>query len=97
MKKCFDTIYRSALWLKLNKNGIQGKLLRIVRDMYQRVKSCVRNCNNYSEYFEYAVGLKQGEIMSTILYSLFVEDLELFLQDDVDSGLVIDDIVLILL
>ena len=35
--------------------------------------------------------------MSPILFSLFVDDLELFLQGNPDSGLVIDDIVLIIL
>lgn len=63
LKKCFDTIYRNALQIKLYKIGIQGKLLRIIRDMYQKVKSCVRPCNVYSSYFEYAVGLRQGEII----------------------------------
>lgn len=95
--KCFDTIYRNALWMKLYKAGIQGKILRIIKDMYQKVKSCVRNGNSYTDYFEYAVGLRQGEIMSPILFSLFVEDLELFLQDNTNSGLLIDDIVLMLL
>jgi len=32
LMKCFDTIYRNGLWLKLHKYGIQGKLLRIIRD-----------------------------------------------------------------
>lgn len=41
MIKCFDSIYRNGLWLKMYKCGIQGKLLRIVRDMYQKVKPCV--------------------------------------------------------
>jgi hypothetical protein len=31
------------------------------------------------------------------MFSLFVEDLELYLQDNLNSGLLIDDIVLILL
>ena len=31
------------------------------------------------------------------MFSLFVEDLEMFLQQDVQSGMLIDDIVLILL
>ena len=97
MKKCFDSIYRNALWLKLFKLGIRGKLLRIIRDMYQKVKSCVKCCNSYSDYFEYAVGLRQGEVISPILFSMFVEDLELYLQNNVDSGLIIDDIVLIML
>ncbi|XP_052260175.1 uncharacterized protein LOC127864540 [Dreissena polymorpha] len=35
--------------------------------------------------------------MSPILFSLFVEDLELYLQDNINSGLSIDDITMILL
>jgi hypothetical protein len=91
MMKCFDSIYRNALWLKLYKLGIRGKLLRIIRDMYQKVKSCVKCCNSYSDYFEYAVGLRQGEVISPLLFSMFVEDLELYLQRNVESGLNIDD------
>ena len=65
--------------------------------MYENVKSGVKACASYSDYFSYAVGLRQGEVMSPILFSLFVEDLELYLQDSVTSGLSIDDIVLIVL
>lgn len=60
--------------------------------MYSVVKSCVKHCNSFSDFFGYSVGLRQGEIMSPVLVSLFLEDLELFLQDDVNSGLLIDDI-----
>ena len=35
--------------------------------------------------------------MSPILFSLFVEDLELFVEDSVSSGLNFDDVVLIML
>ena len=37
------------------------------------------------------------EIMSPVLFSLFLEDSELFLQDSINSGLLIDDLVLIIL
>ena len=74
----YDCIHRNAMWLKLYKQGIDGKHLRIVKDMYEKVKSCVRSCNNYSQFFEYAVGLGQGEVISPILFSLFVEDLVIF-------------------
>ena len=97
IKKCFDSIYRNALWLKLYRSGLQGKLLRIIKDMYNEVKSCVKHCTSFSDYFNYSIGLRQGEIMSPILVSLFLEDLELFLQNKFDSGLIVDDIVLILL
>ena len=97
MMKCFDSIYRNGLWLKLYNSGICGNLLRIIRDMYQHVKSRVKLCSNFSDYFVYPVGLRQGEVLSPLLFSIFVEDLELFLQKDTNCGLMFDDIVLILL
>ena len=98
MKKCFDSIYRNGLWLKLYRSGIQGNIcmLQIFTDMYQKVKSCVKSCSSYSDYFEYAVGLRQGEVLSPILFSLFVEDLELYLQNNQDAGINIDEIVFII-
>ena len=100
LKKCFDSIYRNALCFKLFKVGIQGKVLRIIKNMYDKVRSCVKHCNSFSEFFrsffEYSVGLRQGEVISPILVSLFLEDLELYLQQDPDSGLHLNDIVLIL-
>ena len=97
LQKCFDSIYRNALWFKLYKLGIQGKVLRVMKNMYLHVKSCVKNFNDVSNFFEHSVELRQGEILSPILASLFLEDLELFLQNKNDSGIIIDDIVIILL
>lgn len=98
MKQCFDSIYRNALWLKLYKLGLNGKILRIIRAMYQSVKSCIKlNCNTYTDFFDISIGLRQGEIISPIMWALFVEDLELYLQDTINSGININDICLILL
>ena len=57
LKKCFDTIYRNGLWFKMHKYNIRGKILQIFRSMYDKVKSCVRSCGKYSDFFEYAVRL----------------------------------------
>lgn len=97
MKKAFDSVYRNGLWYKLGRIGIKGKLLRILRDMYSKIKSCVKSNNNLSDFFESHVGLLQGEITSPILFSLFIDDLELFLQKDNTCGLNINDLTLILL
>jgi len=48
----YDCIHINVMWLKLYKIGIS--ILRIVKDMYEQVKSCVRSCNKYSQLFEYA-------------------------------------------
>ena len=38
----------------------------------------VSGCNSLSEYFNCVVGLKYGDVMSPILFPLFIEDLEMF-------------------
>ena len=57
----------------------------------------MRSCNSYSEYFEYAIGLRQGEVISPVMFSLFVEDIELHMQSKVGFGIQTDDIMLIML
>ena len=97
LKKAFDSIYRNALWYKLFNLGIKGRTFRIIRDMYAKVKSRVKSANTISDFFEYAVGLRQGEVLSPLLFSLFVEDLELYLQDRATCGLSMEEINIILL
>ena len=51
--------------------------------MYRRVNSCVKSLNSFfSANFEYVIGLSQVEVMSPIMFSRFIEDLELFLKED---------------
>ena len=97
LKKAFDSIYRNALWYKMFNLGIKGRTFRIIRDMYAKVKSCVKSANTMSDFFQYAVGLRQGEVLSPLLFSLFVEDLELYLQDSTTCGLSMEEINIILL
>ena len=82
LKKAFDSIYLNGLWLKLFNLGVKGKLLRIVHDMYSNIKLKIRSCNSYSEYFEVAIGLKQGEILSPLMFSIFINDLDIHLRGD---------------
>ena len=60
LKKCFDSTYRNALWFKLHKADVKGKLLRVICNMFSHVNSCVEHCNKFSDFFEYAVGVRQG-------------------------------------
>ena len=96
LKAAFDDIYRNALWFELHKCGINLKIVNIIKNVYTNIKSCSRHCNSYSSFLNSAVGL-QGEVLSPLMFSLFIEDLELFLLDDINSGLTIEDITIILL
>ena len=87
MKAAFDNVLRNALWYKLHKCGIDLKIVNIIKNVYTNVKSCVRHCNSYSSFCDCDVGLWQGEVLSPLMFSLFIEDLELFLLNDINSGL----------
>ena len=76
-KKAFDSVDRKHLWCKLSKFGICGKLLNVVKSMYANVKSCVTIQGLKSEYFRSSLGLMQGEVLSPILFSLYVNDFEI--------------------
>ena len=94
LKKSF-TVNHCKLWFILYELGINGKLLRIIKNMYSSVKT-FKTCNSFTDYFECVVGQKQGKVLSPVVFSLLLEDLELFLQDDPLCGLSIDGILLII-
>lgn len=94
--QCFDRIYRSGLWYKL-KEGIDGKILNSLRSLYSEVKSCVKHTNKLSDFFENGIGLFQGEIISPILFNLFVNDIETMLYENINSGLTLDQLSIILI
>jgi hypothetical protein len=77
--------------------GLDGKLLVMFKAMYAVVKSCVKSCNSFSDFFDISIGLRQGQNNSPAMYALFLNDLELFLQNSVDCGLSIFDICIMVL
>lgn len=97
LQKAFDSVYRQALWFKLYHLGLDGKLLKMFRSMYNIVKSCVKHSDSYSDFFNISIGLRQGLNNSPVMFALFLEDLELFLQGSIKSGLSIYDMCLIIL
>ena len=72
LKTAFDHIYRNALWCKLYKIGVNLKMVRIVKNVYSNVKSCIRHCNTFSDFFDCAVGLRQGEVLSPLMFFLLL-------------------------
>ena len=74
-KKAFDSISRDKLWNILKSSGIDGKMLRALKSMYKVVKAKVRVGSEMTDSFSCPKGLKQGEISSPVLFSLFINEL----------------------
>jgi hypothetical protein len=81
-KSAFDTVWRLGLWQKLQKSNIQGKIFKVIYNMYQNIKTCIRKGEEWSVFFNSEVGVKQRENMSPFLFSLFLNDLETFFLEN---------------
>ena len=71
-KKAFDSVNRNALWSVLRKSGVKGKLYKALRGIYDSVVACVRDKCSYSDYFDCPRGVKQGCLLSPLMFSFFL-------------------------
>ena len=55
--------------------NLNGKLLDIVKYMYNQTMSCVSVNGSHSGYFPYSIGVRQGRNLSPLLFSFSLNDL----------------------
>lgn len=73
-EKAFDSVNRTMMWNKLIDTGIGGKFLRVIQNLYENAKSCVKT-SGLSELFDCRTGVRQGENLSPLLFAFFLNDL----------------------
>jgi hypothetical protein len=73
--QAFDTVWLEAIFLKLNKLGVTGKLWTLIVDAHSEMKSCVIANGIQSRFFSVLQGIRQGGILSTWIYKLFIDEL----------------------
>ena len=65
------------LWYKLEKLGLNGKLLNVIRSIYNTVLCSVKLNGFLTDWFGVKCGLKQGCSLSPVLFNLYINDLAL--------------------
>ena len=73
--KAYDRIDRRLLWTKLETLGLHGNILRTLKQLYTGYKCCVRLNGISTDYFDVLCGLKQGCILSPLLFNIYINDL----------------------
>ena len=62
---------------KLLNYGVRGKIIDLIRSMYENIKSKVKYDYRLSNDFTCLLGVRQGECLSLFLFSMYVNDLGL--------------------
>ena len=105
-RKAFDWVHRDLLLYKLHtKFDIHGRLFNTLSNIYSSSNSQLRVNNYLTESFNVASGVRQGDIVSPVLFSMFLNDLATGIKgldcgvkingNDLSILLYADDIVLI--
>ncbi len=75
IRKAYDRVDRDTLWEVLSSLGYGGKFLRILKNMYSQLQARASSNEIESEVIDLKVGLKQGCVMSPLLFALYIKDL----------------------
>ena len=71
-KKAFDTVDRKVLWESMKEEGISSKMINMIKGIYNTVIATVRYGNNISDDINCPVGVKQGCLLSPLLFSILI-------------------------
>jgi len=74
-RKAYDKVWRRDLFACLWKIGIRGRMLDAIKKMYESVSSRVCVKGMLTESFSYEVGLRQGCILSPLLFCIWINDM----------------------
>ena len=80
--KAFDCIPRDILFERLRSKGITGKVFNLIKNIYMHEKCQVKIGQTLSKAFDANQGVRQGCILSPILFNIFISDLPGILDKD---------------
>lgn len=73
--KAFDRVNHGILFEKLLRRGVPAYIVRLLMYWYAHQRVCVRWGKTYSVFFTVCNGVRQGGILSPLLFNVYVDDL----------------------
>ena len=74
-RKGCDSTCRKGLLYRLEEIVLIGKILDIIKSMYKSPKVSLIHQDKISQIFLTTIGLKQGDVLGTTLFNIYINDL----------------------
>jgi len=81
MSKAFDKVNHYGLYLKLMKRNIPHQFLMVLINWYSKCYAAVRWNGVFSRVFDISCGVRQGGVLSPILFAVYVDDIIVNLRE----------------
>jgi len=96
LEKVYDRVPRDVLWRCLEKKSVSVEYTRVIRDIYEGVRTKVRTVIGDTANFSLEIGLHHGSVLSPFLFTTVMDELTREIQDKIPLCMLFaDDIVLI--
>ena len=82
LEKAYDRVPQDKLWTVLQEYGVNGQLLCVIKSFYCRPEVCVRVNGKQSKPFHVGVGLRQGCVLSSLLFIVYMNWIDKCSQAD---------------
>lgn len=73
LKQAYDSVWREGLWEVLRVRGVRPKLLRLIKALYRDTSCAVRSEGGLGKWFKVGTGLRQGCVLSPLLFNVFFD------------------------
>ena len=70
LQKAYDSVDRELLWVVLARFGVP-EVLTIIRQFHKGMRARVRTDDEHSEWFDVTQGLRQGCVLSPLVFNIF--------------------------
>ena len=74
-KKAYDSVWLDGLWWKLARLGIGKRTYRLISNAYAEQRNHVRFADDLSPEFKIDTGVRQGCVLSPLLFSIYINDI----------------------
>jgi hypothetical protein len=91
-QKAYDSVQHAILWQRLVSAGISTKSLNLLKSLFKKISCTVKTEEGFSIPFNIGVGLRQGCVLSPLLFNLFINEITKILRSENHPGIQVGEL-----